>query len=99
MLLLQEAQVQSLDEILGFYMPCGAAKKKIRGKTKKPDEQKNNKKTQISSCQKWGSWVKWVKDVRSYKIRYKMTSHGNIVDGMVAVVNNTVVHIWKSLKE
>jgi len=53
MLLLQEAQVQSLVEILGFYMPCGAAKKKkIRGKTKKPDEQKNNKKPQISSCQK-----------------------------------------------
>jgi len=31
MLLLQEAQVQSLVEILGFYMPCGAAKKKKSG--------------------------------------------------------------------
>ena len=45
MLILQEAQVQSLVEILKFYRLYGATKgkKKIRGETKKPDEQKSNK--------------------------------------------------------
>ena len=48
MLLLQEAQVQSLVEILRFYMPCGAAENieagQGGGEQRNQMNKKNNKK-------------------------------------------------------
>lgn len=44
--------------------------------------------------------AKWVKRVRRYKFPdIKYVSHGDVLYSMVTLVNNTVLHICKLLKE
>ena len=56
MLLVQEAQVQSLVEILRFYMPCGAAGKSGVGGTKKPDQQQQKKHRSVAAKSEGAGW-------------------------------------------
>ena len=44
--------------------------------------------------------MKWVKRVKRYILPViKLKSHGDIMYGMVTIVNNTVLHISKLLTE
>ena len=45
-------------------------------------------------------WTKWVKGVKRYKLPFiKWRSHRNIMYSMVIIFNNTVLLIWKLLRE
>ena len=46
-----------------------------------------------------GGWAKWVKGVKRYKLSVIKYIVMGVTYSMVTIVDNTVLHIWKLLRD